>query len=513
MPLTVAESSSSSSSALIASPTSIPCRRFEYVHVLLLVEQFRPISSLPTNTRVIAQTEQSIDLTLSSDDDHFLTTADYSALPKHIAAARWPSPAEEKNASVPHAEQLHVARQSLLTSILSMLSLIHKHYGAKSSIDYHGTTHAGQTLYPVSLETLRAVQNPVNAKGDSTYALLHHLVKRQLSTQGKTQEACNKVAFVQSRRDVSAIRLDYLSLNEVTVPRELFELGEKEGIREVNLSFNHFLYFPPNFCQAFTHLTHVALAGNRELFHVPAEIARLQRLQTLDLTDCTNLISLPLTLPNLKNLRELRLFGCVNLAFPPHAVVVRAQIATQEGQSEAGVQGVLQYIRDPLSWLSFNLNEAKKAWKSRAKKDEVYNTLRLTVPSFRKAYAGNYVEYEIRMESHEVEWTVWRRFSQFRSFCEELEKNMGEKEWAKLAKLPGRTWALHEEDVECCEERRKAMDALCEGLRQFEENNAKQRHAQAKAGAAGKGAKKVKGLNEMPFVRTFFEVDANVDNI
>ena len=521
MPVTVAEQRAASTSLSLSSTSSpsctvIPCRRAEYVHVLLLVEEFTPLSTLPLNTRVIAQTESPIDLTLPSDDDHFLHSIDYSALPTLLPSTTLPSP-PPPTAATPHSSHVHIAQHSLLLALHSMLTLLRRHYGPQSTISPPPNSptpttpsSSSPTRYPVHLQTLTNVTNPINPKGDSTYSLIHHLTRRPLSTQGKVTEALAKVAYVASRPSAQQLRLDYLALNETTVPSELFELRGRD-VREVTLAFNHFLYFPPRLCDSFTQLRVLNMSGNRELFHVPAEVGKLTQLQVLDLTDCSNLISLPLTLPSLTHLTHLHLFGCTNLTFPPHAVALRTQLATQgEGQSLAGVRGLLDYIRNPQSFLSFNLNEAKRALTRTVVRSEVYNAMRLGVVGFRTAYGGGYVEYELRVAMCGVEWVVWRRFSQFRALVEELERLLPAAEWARLAKLPGKTWALHEEDGEVCEERRKAMDALCEGLRQFEERNEKQRHAEVKEGR-GKGGKRVKGLNELGVVRTFFEVDANVE--
>ena len=525
-PISVAPTSSFTASSAKSAATSTAAsaaalgtgRRFDYVHVLLLVEHFKPLPSLPVNTRIIAQVEAPINLTMASDDDRFLDSIDYSPLPKLVQTnqQRWThnDAQHEEKTNSPHGSEIVIAQQALLAGFHSMIGQMRRHYGAQSAVDWQPQTSPQyMTEYNVQLETLRNVRNPVNPAGDSRYSIMHTLVRRQLATQGKEAEARQKIEYVlqsKSKRDTS-VRLDYLNLNELTVPAELFELPAQKDIHEVNMSHSNFLYFPTSFCQSFTAIRTLDLSNNQQLFHVPAEIALLRQLTHLNLTDCTQLLSLPLSLPKLKgSLKQLLLFGCTQLSFPPYCVAVRAQVATLEGQSEAGVRGVIEYVENPQSWLSFNLNEMKRridAQPSKPRIDPVYNRVTLTVPSFRRAMdGGSYIEYEIHVQCCNNEWSVYRRFSAFRSFVSELEAGMPAAEFGVLGKLPGKTWSLHEEDAALCEERRAAMEALCLGLREWEGLNDRRRRE-----SVGRGEQKgVRGLFEMPFVRTFAELDANV---
>ena len=169
-------------------------RRFDYVHVLLLVEHFKPIASLPVNTRVIAQVESPIALAAACDDDRFLDSIDYSPLPKLVQAGqqRWATDEEKSNA--PHSAEVAIAQNALLAGFHSMLTQMRRHYGQQSSVDWQPHTSPQYlTEYDVQLETLRNVRNPVNPAGDSRYSIMHTLVRRQLSTQGKEAEARHKV--------------------------------------------------------------------------------------------------------------------------------------------------------------------------------------------------------------------------------------------------------------------------------------------------------------------------------
>ena len=510
-----ASSAKSAATSTSASAANIGTgRRFDYVHVLLLVEHFKPLPSLPINTRIIAQVESPINLTVASDDDRFLDTIDYTPLPKLVQAnqQRWTDDAaHEEKTNAAHGSEVLIAQQALLAGFHSMLGQMRRHYGQQSSVNWQPQTSPQYlTEYTVQLETLRNVRNPVNPAGDSRYSIMHTMVRRQLATQGKQAEALQKIDYVlhsTSKRD-TAVRLDYLNLNELTVPAELFALPGQKDIHEVNMSHSNFLYFPTSFCASFREIRTLDMSSNQQLFHVPAEIALLKQLTHLNLTDCTQLLSLPLSLPKLKgSLKQLLLFGCTQLSFPPYCVAVRAQIATLEGQSEAGVRGVLEYVENPQSWLSFNLNEMKRRVEADAHKpriDPVYNRLTLSIPAFRKA--TDHVEYEVHVQCCNSEWSVYRRFSAFRSFVGELEGAMAAAEFGRLGKLPGKTWSLHEEDAGLCEERRVAMEALCLGLREWDGLNERRRRE-----SVGRSEQKgTRGLFEMPFVRAFVELDANV---
>jgi len=95
----------------------------------------------------------------------------------------------------------------------------------------------------------------------------------------------------------------------------------------------------------------------------------------------------------LNDLEELSLFGCINLSFPPHQVAVRANVATQTGMSVAGVRAIQNYIADPTSWLSFNLDHAKKMMKMID--NNIASKIMITVPYFRKA--GGRIRIRIRI--------------------------------------------------------------------------------------------------------------------
>ena len=487
MPLNTLDSSATGGSSFVnkdavtsTSSAAVPGRRFEYVHVLLLTERFRPISSLPVNSRVIAQTETPLDLTLPSDDDTALFALDFSQ----------PEAADSTAASSPHAALSLAARRALQSALSSLLATVRLHYGPQSSFDLSSPQSDGpaHTVWPVRLQTLKAVMNPVNANGDSDYAVVHQLVKRPLPNAGKIHEALTKIHHAQASTN-SSVRLDYLNMTESTVPDVLYrDHGE---MKSVNLSHNHFLYFPSEFCGVFKNLRELNLSHNSTLFHLPAEISKLQQLQTLDLRDCQSLLSLPLTLPRLTHLSSLLLYGCTNLSFPPYEVAVRCQLATavtEDGkgrENPCGIQGLLRYIEQPTSWLTFNLNELKKSTQQ-ATKVHGAEKVHIRIPSFRQAYSHQYIEYEIQCQSGRQQWTVWRRYSQFLVFAEGVERCVGK----CLVELPGKTWSLHEEDAELCEQRRQAMSRLCEALRQWEEQGTAR-------------------LMQQSFARTFFELETN----
>lgn len=484
-------------------PNPSETRRYDYVHVLLLVERFRPISSLPVNQRVIQQINQTINIQPINDD--FLKTIDYTHVMQRVVDGD-----DEKQAANqtthPSLDDLHKAAcvASLEVGLKQSITLIKKRFGPKSTINQKSSI-SDNYLHEWSInpedQTIKSINSPNKQAVNSTYFLLHDLIKRSQANQSRISEAQAKInQSITQKKPV--IRLDYLDLNEDIVPlQDLYKLSHNQthnqSINEINLSHNSFLYFPLEFCNNFGQLTKLDLSNNKSIYHLPAEVGtKLRSLQSINLIDCKNLISLPLTLPNLTRLTSLELFGCVALAFPPHAACVKAQIATQEGNSPAGVKAMLDYIADPLSFVDFSLLGAKKNFKAGP-----VDRVNISCPCFRQAWKESYIEYELLIEFRAVSWTIWRRYSQVLKFADELKDLMEPTAWANMHQLPGKSWSLHEDSEEICQERLQAINQL---FCQLSDQDGKILEQQIKGW---------KPLIKQSVVKTFFEFDKHVQGM
>jgi len=101
---------------------------------------------------------------------------------------------------------------------------------------------------------------------------------------------------------------------------------------------------------------------------------------------------------------------------------------------------------------------------------------------------------------------------------EELESALGSLIYESLPSLPGKTFSFHGDDDKLCEQRREAMNALCEKLSEIERyREATRRREMTKqlqhqddqsiVKATKSSLSQHKGLVEMPFAKAFFEVD------
>ena len=472
--------------SVIATTTS---QRYRYSHLLVLYESSAPHPSLPVAKRILHQTHVDAPIISFPENDSFVTKI-------HFGVESHTHNDEKNNEEDSTAAATQLLLSTFADAMTDMRSIIKAECGVKSQVTPIGNGNGAVREWRID-----------HNDGGRDVLLQHTIIKRPAANPNKVAEATTRVNYTKSK-NADIVRLDHLAMDEATFPATAFQLGQRSSMTQVQLSHSNFITLPPQFWNAFANITQLNLSNNEFLRTLPNDIASLVKLTHLALTDCKNLQSLPQSLVLLKpTLQEIDLYGCVALTYPPHAVAVKCGLATQLEHSRAGVVAMLDYMNDPLSFLSFSLSAAKRALNASASV-LVYPPLSIAVRDVRLAFGfaglSQYAEYEVVCQCNSVEWSVWRRYSQFKALydaaVDELPKYMS----GFLPSMPDRTFSAHCIDDETTADRRLRLDAIMRVISDFDVRNERKRRNE-KNGNADEACKSSRALSEIDVFAEFVE--------